>query len=195
MQGHFWFLILSLQSEKEKSGNASCKFERSVRDTRFNKAQQVFCFLFFFCKTPGSERVLPHPTYLTVEMCFFVPYLMRVPEAHMFPRTQLEKLMSLHTESCVSATRVSNPSDAIVQIWGKKRMVRGHLEPTVERECPGRRTPPPTNETISSTSPLTVCEPPGFSLLCPQTRILVCLHEFTEVQRENTKRVFLNQEC
>lgn len=63
MQGHFWFLILSLQSEKEKSGNASCKFERSVSDTRFNKAQQVFCFLFFFLQDSGFREGTA-PSYL-----------------------------------------------------------------------------------------------------------------------------------
>lgn len=35
----------------------------------------------------------------------------------------------------------------------------------------------------------------SFSLLCLQTYILVCLHEFTEIQRKNTKGVFLNRDC
>lgn len=57
---------------------------------------------------------------------------------------------------------------------------------------------PPTKEAIPKISPLIIYvsySTPRLLLLCPQTCILVCLHEFTETQREKTKRVFLYQEC
>lgn len=80
--------------------------------------------------------------------------------------------------------RLANPHDAIVQTGGKNRTVLRHLDPPVETGCPGWRMLPPTNETIPEIAWFTLCAAtaPGFSfsLLCPQTCIPVCFHEFTK---------------
>ena len=70
-------------------------------------------------RTPWSENVL-HCPYLTVESFFFVAHLMQFPKAHIFPGTQLGKLISLQTDSSVSATRLSDLSDAMILTWGEE---------------------------------------------------------------------------
>lgn len=56
------------------------------------------------------------------EALSFVAHL-KFPEAQVFHGTQFGKLPFLPTYSYVSAIRLPNPSDAIVQTWGKKKTV------------------------------------------------------------------------
>lgn len=73
-----------------------------------------------------------------MEAFFFAAHLMQFPEAQVFPGTQLGKLISLQRDSSVSATRLSNPSDAMIPTRGEEHVGASSFGThSRNRECQG----------------------------------------------------------